>query len=241
MIIDKVKIYNKQNDTRLNLKAVFFDMDGVIFNSMPYHAQAWVYALTSVGVPFTPYDVYMNEGRTGSATINSAFMDAFDREATQEEIERIYKIKSDKFDELNTINAVEGVHELLKKIKAQGLPVYIVTGSNQSSLFNNLDVHFPGIFNKNNIICANDVKIGKPHPEPYLKALEKAKLQPSEVIVVENAPLGVESARAADIFTVAINTGVLEEFILDKSGANVIYPKMFDLTRRWDEFYEYVK
>ena len=241
MIIDKVKIYNKQNNTRLHLKAVFFDMDGIIFNSMPYHAQAWVYALNSVGVPFTPYDAYMNEGRTGSATINSAFMDMFDREATEEEIQRLYDIKSEKFDEINTLTPVEGVSDLLKRVKAEGLHIYVVTGSGQSSLLNSLEEYFPGIFHKDNIISAHDVKFGKPHPEPYLKALEKSKLQPSEAIVIENAPMGVESAVAAEIFTIAINTGILEEFILDKSGANVVYPDMASLERRWNEFYEYVR
>ena len=241
MIIDKVKIYNKQNNIRLRLKAVFFDMDGIIFNSMPYHAQAWVYALNSVGVPFTPYDVYMNEGRTGAATVNLAFMDTFDREATEEEIQQIYKLKSDKFDEINIIKAVEGIGELLKKVKAQGLHIYVVTGSSQSSLLNSLEKYFPGIFHKDNIISAHDVKFGKPHPEPYLKALEKSKLQPSEAIVIENAPMGVESAVAAGIFTIAINTGILEEFILDKSGANVVYPNMAAFERRWNELYEYVR
>lgn len=241
MIIDKVKIYNKQNNTRLRLKAVFFDMDGIIFNSMPYHAQAWVYALNSVGVPFTPYDVYMNEGRTGAATVNSAFMDTFDREATEEEIQQIYKIKSDKFDEINIIKAVEGVGELLKKVKAAGLHIYVVTGSGQSSLLNSLEQYFPGIFQKDNIISANDVKFGKPHPEPYLKALEKSKLQPSEAIVIENAPMGVESAAAAGIFTIAVNTGILEEFILEGSGANAVYSDMASLEHRWSELYEFVR
>jgi len=241
MIIDKVKIYNKQNNIRLQLKAVFFDMDGILFDSMPYHAQAWVYALNSVGVPFTPYDVYMNEGRTGAATINSSFMDIFDREATEEEKQQIYKIKSDKFDEINIVKTVEGVGELLKKVKAAGLHIYVVTGSGQNSLLNSLEKYFPGIFHKDNIISAHDVKFGKPHPEPYLKALEKSKLQPSEAIVIENAPMGVESAVAAGIFTIAINTGILEEFILEQSGASVVYPDMAALDRRWDELYEFVR
>jgi HAD superfamily hydrolase (TIGR01509 family) len=241
MIVDKVKIYNKQHAVRLRLKAVFFDMDGIIFDSMPYHAQAWVYAMNVAGIPFTPYDVYMNEGRTGSATINSAFMDVFDREATEEEIQNLYRLKSEKFDELNVLKPVEGVGDLLRKIKAEGLPVYVVTGSAQNSLLNNLEEYFPGVFSKNNIVSANDVTFGKPHPEPYLKALEKARLQPNEAVVIENAPMGVESAVAAGIFTIAVNTGILEEFILEKAGANVIYPDMSSLNRRWNELYEYVK
>ena len=241
MIVDKVKLYNQKTNNRLKLKAVFFDMDGILFDSMSYHAEAWVFALQSVGVPFTPYDAYMNEGRTGADTINTAFLDTFDREATEEECQNIYKLKSQKFDEIGTQKPVAGVYDLLKKIKAERLQIYVVTGSAQRSLLGGLDKHFPNIFDNDKIISAFDVTRGKPHPEPYLKALEKAKLQPFEAAVIENAPLGAESANAAGIFTIAVNTGNLEEFILEKSGADVVFPNMEKLNSKWNEFYEYVK
>lgn len=241
MIADKIKIYNRKNDTRLKIKAVFFDMDGIIFDSMPYHAQAWVYALDCFGMPFTPYEAYMNEGRTGSATIDTVFQNVLGREATEEEKKKIYKFKTDKFDELNTITPMAGVFDLLKKVKAQGLQIYVVTGSAQESLLSNFDKHFPGIFDHKKMVTANDVTIGKPNPEPYLKALEKAKLQPFEAVVIENAPLGIESSVAAGIFTIAVNTGVLEDVLLEKSGANIVYPTINDLSRRWEELYECVK
>jgi len=241
MIIDKVKLYNQKNNSRLKLKAVFFDMDGTLFDSMPYHAEAWVFAMQSVGLPFTPYDAYMNEGRTGADTINTAFLDTFDREATEEECQRIYKLKSEKFDEIAKQVPVAGAYDLLKKIKAENLQIYVVTGSAQKSLLGSLNEYFPNIFDNNKIISAFDVTHGKPHPEPYLKALEKAKLQAFEAVVIENAPLGAESANAAGIFTIAVNTGNLEELILEKSGANVVYPAMEMLNRKWNDFYEYVK
>ena len=55
-------------------------------------------------------------------------------------------------------------------------------------------------------ISGSDVTHGKPHPEPYLMGLEKAGVQASEAIVVENAPLGVEAAHAAGIFTRSAST-----------------------------------
>ena len=41
-------------------KAIFFDMDGVLFDSMPYHATAWVKAMNETGIPFTTHEAYMN-------------------------------------------------------------------------------------------------------------------------------------------------------------------------------------
>lgn len=73
------------------------------------------------------------------------------------------------------------------------------------------------------MVTAFDVKHGKPHPEPYLMGLEKGnKLISHQAIVVENAPMGVESAVAAGIFTIAINTGPLDEQVLWDAGANIV-------------------
>lgn len=67
---------------------------------------------------------------------------------------------------------------------------------------------------------------GKPHPEPFIKALQLARVSPSASIVIENAPLGVESGDRAGAFTVAVTTGPIprEEFV--KAGAAVIFPSM---------------
>ncbi|MBR6829474.1 MAG: YggS family pyridoxal phosphate-dependent enzyme, partial [Paludibacteraceae bacterium] len=48
------------------LKAVFFDQDGVLYNSMPYHAESWAWAMTKHGLPYTPMECYRNEGRTST-------------------------------------------------------------------------------------------------------------------------------------------------------------------------------
>ena len=61
-----------QGHKALQLRAVLFDMDGVLFDSMPYHADAWSRVMTEAGYNFSKEDVYMNEGRTGSSTITTA-------------------------------------------------------------------------------------------------------------------------------------------------------------------------
>jgi beta-phosphoglucomutase-like phosphatase (HAD superfamily) len=73
------------------------------------------------------------------------------------------------------------------------------------------------------LITGRDVRHGKPHPEPYLKALSKSGWKPSEVVVIENAPLGIQSAKGAGIYTVAINTGILEDAVLLESGADLLF------------------
>ena len=71
------------------LKAVLFDMDGVLFDSMPYHSEAWHTVMKSHGLTLSREEAYMHEGRTGASTINIVFQRELGREATQEEIESI--------------------------------------------------------------------------------------------------------------------------------------------------------
>ena len=84
-----------------------------------------------------------------------------------------------------------------KKIKVDGLVPMEVTGSGQHSLLDRLSHNFPGMFHRELMVTAFDVKYGKPHPEPYLMALQKGGVKPNEAIVVENAPMGVQAGVAA--------------------------------------------
>lgn len=78
------------------------------------------------------------------------------------------------------------------------------------------------------------MKRGKPNPEPYLCGLKKAGVMPWEAIVVENAPLGVRAAVAANVFTVAVNTGPLPQKMLADEGANLIFESMPSFRDSWN-------
>lgn len=208
------------------LRAVLFDMDGVLFNSMPNHAYAWSHAMTQFGLAMTAEEAYMNEGRTGSGTIDILAQRFWGRSATDEEKQRIYAAKSALFNTLPEAKPMPGARELLEMVKRAGKLIVLVTGSAQVSLLDHLEHHFPGCFHKELMVTGFDVKHGKPHPEPYLMGLQKAGIHASEAVVIENAPLGVEAAHAAGIFTIAVNTGPLPDDILRQSGAGVVLPDM---------------
>lgn len=230
------KFLKEKNYPDFNPKAIFFDMDGVLFDSMKYHATAWVQALQEVEIPFTHYEAYMNEGRTGHSTIDGVFNRTYGRDATEEEKQQIYRLKSKYFEAHSTTQKMPFALELLEKIKGQGLQIFVVTGSGQPSLIDSLQSYFPGIFQKEKMVTAFDVKKGKPFPEPYLKALKKSGVNPWEAVVVENAPLGVEAAKAAGLFTIAVNTGPLEKEVLTNSGADVVLDSMEELFLEWNNF-----
>lgn len=207
------------------IKAVLFDMDGVLYDSMPNHAKAWSTAVTEFGLSMSPHEAYLHEGRTGHGTINILAQRHWGRNATTEEMERIYAAKSALFNTCPEPQPMPGAAQLLQSIRSLGLTIVLVTGSAQHSLLTRLAHDFPGIFSAERMVTAFDVKHGKPHPEPYLMGLEKAGVNASEAIVIENAPLGVEAAHAAGIYTIAVNTGPLSPKVLLDAGADIVLPR----------------
>jgi len=123
-------------------------------------------------------------------------------------------------------------------VKKDGLIPMVVTGSGQLSLLERLEHNYPGMFHKELMVTAFDVKYGKPNPEPYLIALKKGGIKADEAVVVENAPLGVEAGHNAGIFTIAVNTGPLNGQVLLDAGADLLLPSMQALSDQWDMLFE---
>lgn len=219
-----------------SFKAIFFDMDGVLFDSMPYHAKAWEEVMRANGLPFTAYDAYLNEGRTGQSVIQEA-SNKVNKPYTAEQIEDIYRQKADSFKRMqpNGAQPMDGIKEVLAFLAEHQKQVWVVTGSGQLSLFAQLSTLHPTLFMREQLITAYDVTHGKPHPEPYLKAWERSGFKKEECCVVENAPLGVRAAKSAGLFTIAVNTGILENERLSQEKADLVLPNMHALLQWFQE------
>lgn len=221
----------KNHFSHFDLKAVLFDMDGVLYDSMPAHAESWQQTMEEFGYTSTePLEFYYHEGRIGSSTINIITEREFGCKATAEEFQKIYNRKSELFAQYNQGEIIPGIKEIIKFVKSQELKPVLVTGSGQPSLLDRLDTHFPGVFTPETMVTAFDVEHGKPDPQPYLMGLQKGgNLKPNQAIVIENAPLGIESAVAAGIFTIAVNTGPLPDSVLADAGASIVLHSMEEL------------
>ncbi len=225
----------KSGQTDISLKAILFDMDGVLFNSMPYHADAWHTVMERHGLHLSREEAYLHEGRTGASTINIVYQRQYGKDATPEMIDSIYAEKSAAFSTHPEPERMPGAWEVLQKIKAAGMMPVLVTGSGQHTLLNRLNQSFPGMFQPERMVTAYDVKYGKPNPEPYLMGLGKAGVAANEAIVVENAPIGVQAGTAAGVFTVAVNTGPLDGQVLLDAGADLLFPSMQAFCDHWEE------
>lgn len=215
-----------QRDYSRKLRAVFFDQDGVLYNSMPYHAESWAWAMTKHGLPYTAMECYRNEGRTSTGVIQEHHRQMYGTDASPELIEAIYQDKSQHFTEMTGgfPGIIPDVDKVLRYLHEHGVECWVVTGSGQRNLIDALNKTFDNVFT--GIISSFDVIKGKPDPEPYLKAWERSGFKKEESLVVENAPLGVRAAKAAGLYTIAVNTGILPDSDLWDEKADLVLPNM---------------
>lgn len=218
-------------------RVVLFDMDGVLYDSMPHHAVAWQKAMTQFGLDMTAADAYATEGARGIDTIRQFVRRQKGTDISQEASQRIYDVKTQIFHNMGEAVIFDGVYRLMRQIKDAGLQIGVVTGSGQRPLIQRLLTDFGEFVDEQHIVTAYDVDHGKPAPDPYLMGLCKAgNLQPHEGIVVENAPLGVRAGVAAGCFTLAVNSGPLPDEALTGEGAHLLFPSIADLSEHWAEF-----
>ncbi|MFZ3058390.1 MAG: HAD family phosphatase [Candidatus Methanoperedens sp.] len=185
-------------------KAVIFDMDGVLVDSMPDHADAWKTVFAEAGIHINREDIYDIEGSNHEGIIRLVFRKA-GRTPTPGDFNVLAKKKMEIFTKTNRVTVFHGIYECLELLKNKCL-LGVVSGSDRAVVMELLLRFFPNTFDA--VVSGNDVKEGKPSPEPYLKAVGMLKLEKDECIVIENAPLGVESAKRAGLFCIAIPTYV---------------------------------
>ena len=218
-----IKAYNLDS---LNIKTALIDMDGVLYDSMKYHTIAWERLATELNIPCTREEFYLYEGMTGTGIINLLYNRTFGKGVDDDEAKRLYAIKAQYFLEVGKVETMPHADRMLNTLRNSGIERVLVTGSAQASILDRLDVDYPDIFHNDKRVTALDVTHGKPHPEPYLRGMEKVSRKAEECIVIENAPLGVQAGKAAGCFVIAITTGPIPKEKMIEAGADIIFDSM---------------
>lgn len=185
------------------LRSILFDMDGVIVDSMRQHAECWIRVFNDYGVRLSTEDIYMREGMSGIGSIIDIFRSKGQDIPSPDEMKRLQERKLELFERL-PIAVYPGVDGMLEFLSGKGIVLGLVTGSLRRSVHHVLPESVQRRFAS--IVTVNDIKNGKPHPEPYLKALEEVGFPPEEALVIENAPLGITSAKLAGLRCFALTT-----------------------------------
>ncbi|MBR5726854.1 MAG: HAD family phosphatase [Muribaculaceae bacterium] len=211
-----------------DIQAALIDCDGVLYDSMKYHTQAWVKLMKKNGIKCTRDEFYEMEGMTGSEIIKMKFKQGVGKNITDDEALALYGVKTRYFRELGEAPVMPGAVRVLETLKEAGVESVLVTGSQQTILIDRIENDFPGLFGDVKV-TGHDVRKGKPNPEPYLKAMAKAGKKSNQCIVIENAPLGVQAGHAAGCFTIGVTTGPIPEKDFYKAGADLVYKNMDEL------------
>jgi beta-phosphoglucomutase len=211
---------------KISAQAVIFDMDGVITNTMPVHYKAWRKILAEEGISVTHLDIYSREGQRGITSLKEIFA-VYQKEFSEEVASRLLHKKEEWFKEHVKCRFISGTRSLLKDLTKLGLRLALVTGTSRQEMHRILPDNLYQLFAV--VVTGNDVTHGKPDPEPYRLALKKLEILPEDAVVIENAPLGIESAKAAGIRCVAISTSLPASYL---TKADMIFPSIKQLREK---------
>jgi len=186
------------------MDAVIFDLDGVLVGTPKYGMQSDNKALEPFWVSINEEERKLFEGKSLKIRV-PMYEEKFNIKIDFEEFsETFIKTQLDLVKE-EIIVSKDRIKSLIKTLKEKGLKVAVVTSARKSKvdqILNWLEVDEL----LDSLLTSDDVEKNKPHPEPYLKAIDSLKLMPDEVIIIEDSPMGIRSGKAAGVKVIALKT-----------------------------------
>jgi sugar-phosphatase len=202
--------------TELHCAALLFDMDGVLIDSTPAVARVWHRWAVEHG--FDPQEVVARAHGRPSLTTVREYLPAADHQAENREVERR------EIEDLEGVVPLPGALELLASLPDDRWT--IVTSCTRRLA--EVRIQAAGLPLPKNLITSNDITHGKPHPEPYLTAASILGFPIEDCIVVEDAPAGIRSGKAAGARVIAFRTTAPEPD-LRQAGADWILNNCADI------------
>ncbi len=212
----------------MDKKAILFDMDGVVINSMPYHVKAWKKAFKEHDLDVDERLFFLYEG----AIEPDIACKLFNKNGTQitenlfyNILERQKEIFLSEFTHL--IKPFNKIPEILESLKGLNFKLALVTSSHEDILQQVLPKELKLLFD--HIVTGDQVKRRKPHPDPYLAGLKGLNISPSQAFcAIENAPAGIKSAKNAGLNCVAITTTLSPEELSEADEIIESHEKLLD-------------
>lgn len=194
-----------------NFDALLFDLDGTIAHSMPIHNQAWIDGLVELlgdRAKIITHD--MLNGFAGISTLKT--IEIFnERYGFNLDPQSFSHTKEQNFlNRLHEVTIIKNVYDVIKLYSSK--PMAIVSGgprNNVQKMLKHLQVenYFPCL------VCAEDTILGKPHPDPFLKASELLNVQPSKCLVFEDGEAGIIGAQKAKMSVVKVHFDQTLEYL----------------------------
>jgi len=209
-------------------RAIIFDMDGVVLDSPPVHLLTWQRTLAPLGIELTTVDSYPLEGLPTEVTAQRLTEQFLGEACSDQEAQHLASIKRALFRDIFKPTLVSGIVPLLHDLQGRGYRLGLVTGSARSVVDESLTpTGVAGFFET--IVTGDEVARGKPDPEPYWSAAARLGLPSSQCLAIENALLGISSAKAAGMGCVALETTLSADQL---SVADQVFPDVQSM-RAW--------
>ena len=191
------------------LKAILFDLDGTLINSEHFYMEGWNEVLAEVGAQLTFEDWVNNYMGTSLHQNALALKVKYGLSAPVEElVARRQVLNAGRF-KATDVELMPFAAENLEFYRHKGLRMTIATSSQRPDV--------DAIFERNGLghffefmVTRNDVENGKPHPEGYLKCLEKLGIEKHECVVFEDTDIGIAAAKAAGLVCYAIQSNIAD-------------------------------
>jgi beta-phosphoglucomutase len=180
------------------------DVDGVIVDSIDEHIMAWQKAFKEVvGTEFDENLIRTTEGMK-SFEVAKKILHYHNISLSNDEIKKIVDKKQSYMKEIDSMTVFPNMLEMIKKARTKGLKIVLITASNRNRAESIRKV--VGIHLIDSLVSGDDTNEGKPSPEPYQLGLKNIYCLQNEVIAIENAPLGIDSAQSANIFCAGLTS-----------------------------------
>ncbi len=192
------------------IKALLFDLDGVIVSTEKNHFEAWRETASKLGIPFSEHD---NEALKGVNRVDSLkqILKLGNKTVSAEEFESLLVFKNDMYlDSITTLSKddlLPGVHALLLQAKSMGVKIGLGSSSkNAPMILTRLGI--TDLFDV--IIDGNGVTHPKPDPEVFLNGAKALALAPSDCLVFEDALSGISAAKAGGFIAIGVGNPMLK-------------------------------
>ncbi len=213
-------------------RGILFDMDGVVVDSMRYHADGWQTVFKeNCGIELTREDIFKREGMSGLSSIVDIFVEKGIEVPAERELMELREKKLELFEQ-NEIQLFPEMRSILELLYSNNIGIGLVTGSLRRSVQHVLKDDILKYFEA--VITVDDISLGKPHPEPYIYGIEKLGVEKKYVLAIENAPMGIISAKGAGIDCFAIETTLGGDYL---NAANIIFKNHRDLYDYFRDLY----
>ena len=215
------------------MQALIFDMDGTLVDTVYGHVLAWQRALDEVDLPIEAWKIHRRIGMSGGLFTRAVAREV-GRPLTPAEVEAVQLRHGELYRELLPVRRpLPGALELLRELRATGIPHGIATSGRRPEIDASLDAL--GIGPETVVVERGNVERAKPEPDLFLNCAAQLGVPPDECYVVGDAVWDLLAARRAHMLSIGLLSGGYGDDELIRAGAFRVYRDPDDLRQSLDE------